>query len=55
MLSEFEDLIVKDKKVYSLLSRYETILDEISKSILDDEFPDLNYNDFFDENGELRK
>ena len=55
MLSEFEDLMVKDKKVYSLLSRYETILDEISKSILDDEFPDLNYNDFPDENGELRK
>lgn len=54
LLSEFESLIAKDKKVYSLLNRYESILDEISKSILDDQFPDLNYNEFFDENRELR-
>jgi len=53
LLSEFEGLIVKDKKVYSLLNRYETVLNEISNSILDDEFPDLNY--ISDENGELRK
>ena len=53
LLSEFEGLIVKDKKVYSLLNRYETVLNEISNSILDDKFPNQNY--FFDENGDLRK
>lgn len=53
LLSEFEGLIVKDKKVYSLLNRYETVLNEISNSILDDKFPNQNY--FFDENRDLRK
>lgn len=51
LLSEFENLITKDKKAYLLLNKYEEILYEISKTICDYKFPDLSISsDYVDEN-----
>lgn len=54
LLTEFESIISKNEEIRLMLGQYEAILDEISSKILDKEFPNMNYSDFFDENGKLR-